>query len=174
MKHEIKLKPDAKIVRQRPYRLSPEKQRALDVQIQDLLQAKVIVESDSPWQSPVVMIKKRNKAPDGSDLWRTCIDYRALNAMTQKDTGYFAMPTFDDLYDSISRQRPQWMSSLDMLSGYYQIEIEQKSQDYTTFNRGKGSYKFLRCPFGLSSAPFSYSRAMHAVLSRLGQTFVWF
>ena len=174
VKHEIKLKPDAKIVRQRPYRLSPEKQRALDSQIQDLLQAKVIVESDSPWQSPVVMIKKRNKAPDGSDLWRTCIDYRALNSMTQKDTGYFAMPTFDDLYDSISRQRPQWMSSLDMLSGYYQIEMEEKSQDYTTFNTGRGSYKFLRCPFGLSLAPFSYSRAMHAALSRLGQTFVWF
>ncbi len=174
VKHEIKLKPDARIVRQRPYRLSPEKQEALDVQIQDLLRAKVVVESDSPWQSPVVMIKKRNKAPDGSDLWRTCIDYRALNAMTQKDTGYFAMPTFDDLYDSISRQRPQWMSSLDMLSGYYQIEMDEKSQDYTTFNTGKGSYKFLRCPFGLSLAPFSYSRAMHAALSRLGQTYVWF
>ena len=66
------------------------------------------------------------------------------------------------------------MSSLDMLSGYYQIEMEQTSQDYTTFNTGKGSYKFLRCPFGLSLAPFSYSRAMHAALSRLGQTFVWF
>ncbi len=174
VKHEIKLKPDARIVRQRPYRLSPEKQEALDAQIQELLRAKVVVESDSPWQSPVVMIKKRNKAPDGSDLWRTCIDYRALNAMTQKDTGYFAMPTFDDLYDSISRQRPQWMSSLDMLSGYYQIEMDEKSQDYTTFNTGKGSYKFLRCPFGLSLAPFSYSRAMHAALSRLGQTYVWF
>ncbi len=120
------------------------------------------------------MIKKRNKAPDGSDLWQTCIDYRALNAMTQKDTGYFAMPTFDDLYDSISRQRTQWMSSLDMLSGYYQIEMDEKSQDYTTFNTGKGSYKFLRCPFGLSLAPFSYSRVMHAALRRLGQTFVWF
>ncbi len=174
VKHEIKLKPDARIVRQRPYRLSPEKQQALDAQVQELLLAKVVVESDSPWQSPVVMVKKRNKAPDGSDLWRTCIDYRALNALTLKDTGYFAMPTFDDLYDSISRQRPQWMSSLDMLSGYYQIEMDESSQDYTTFNTGKGSYKFLRCPFGLSLAPFSYSRAMHAALSRLGQTFVWF
>ncbi len=174
VKHEIRLKPEARIIRQRPYRLSPEKQEALDTQVQQLLQAKVIIESDSPWQSPVVMIKKRNKAPDGSDLWRTCIDYRALNAMTLKDTGYFAMPTFDDLYDSISRQRPRWMSSLDMLSGYYQIEMDENSQDYTTFNTGKGSYKFLRCPFGLSLAPFSYSRAMHAALSRLGQTFVWF
>ena len=94
--------------------------------------------------------------------------------MTQKDTGYFAMPTFYDLYDSISRQRPQWISLLDMLSGYYQIEMEEKSQDYTTFNMGKGSYKFLRCPFGLFLAPFLNSRAMHAALSRLGQTFVWF
>ena len=98
------------------------------------------MESDSPWQSPVVMIKKWNKAPDGSNIWRTCIDYQALNAMTQNDTRYFARPTFSDLYDSISRQRPQWMSSVDMLSGYYHIEMDEKSQDYTTFNIGKGSY----------------------------------
>ena len=165
VKHEIKLKPDARIVRQCLYKLSPEKQQVLDAQIQKILQAKIIFESDGPWQSPVVMMKKRNKALDVSDLWRKCIDYRSLNAMTQKDTGYFAMPMFDDLSDSISRQRPHWMSGLDMLSGYYQISMDDQSQDYTTFNTGKGSYKFLRCPFGLSLASFSYSRAMHAALS---------
>ena len=104
VKHVINLKPEAKIVRQWPYRSTPEKQEALNDQIQELLQARVVTESDSPWLSPVVMIKERNKAPDGSDLWQTCIDYRALNAMTLKDAGYFAMQTFDGLYDSISRQ----------------------------------------------------------------------
>lgn len=62
-------------------------------QLQEMLDADIIEESDSMWQSPVVMVKKRN------DQLRFAVDYRKLNAVTKQFT--FPLPRLEDVFDTI-------------------------------------------------------------------------
>ena len=73
----------------------------------DMLEARVIQESSSPWASPIVLVKKK----DGS--LRFCVDYRRLNAITRKDV--FPLPRIDDLLDQLKGKSV--FSTLDAKTG---------------------------------------------------------
>ena len=73
----------------------------------------VIKTSNSPWASPVVLVKKK----DGTT--RFCVNYRKVNAVTRKD-GY-PLPRVDDTLDTLAGSK--WFSTLDLISGYWQVEM---------------------------------------------------
>ena len=75
---------DAIPVRQPPRRLNPEQRKAVDEIIKDLLEKKLIEPSNSPWASPICLVKKKDLS------WRMCIDYRAVNKLVRKD--YYPLP----------------------------------------------------------------------------------
>jgi len=78
------------------------------------MQAKDVIQpSQSPWASPVVLVQKK----DGST--RFCIDYRKLNSVTQKDA--YPIPRIGDTLDTLAGS--QWFLTLDMVSGYWQVEV---------------------------------------------------
>ena len=79
VEHAIKLVPGARPVRQTPYRLHPEKQRAVNTEIASLLEQGIIEETNSPWVAPILVVPK----PDGTG--RLCVDYRKLNNLTEPD-----------------------------------------------------------------------------------------
>jgi hypothetical protein len=60
--------------------------------VKEMLDSGVIRESDSPYSSNVVLVRKK----DGS--LRFCIDYRVLNSKTRKDA--YMLPRFDDVVDT--------------------------------------------------------------------------
>ena len=92
-----------------PYlRQNPAFRREEMAQVQQMLASDVIRPSNSPWASPVVMVKKT----DGS--LRFCVDFQQLNATTVKDT--HPLPRIDDLLDALHGAR--WFSTLDLKSGY--------------------------------------------------------
>uniref|UniRef100_A0A3P9LYG9 Gypsy retrotransposon integrase-like protein 1 n=1 Tax=Oryzias latipes TaxID=8090 RepID=A0A3P9LYG9_ORYLA len=149
MTHEIPLL-DETPVRQ-PYRRIPPSQYELArSHIQQLLQSQVIRESSSPYASPIVLVQKK----DGG--LRMCVDYRQLNARTRKDA--FPLPRIDESLDALAGA--QWFTTLDLASGYSQVEVAEKDKAKTAFCTPFGLFEFNRMPFGLCNAPSTFQRLM--------------
>jgi hypothetical protein len=160
---------ESKPIRSAPYRVNPTIQNEIDSQIKDMLKAGVIEESMSPWQSPVVMVRKTNAAP-GESQFRMAIDYRKLNAVTKPIS--FVMPKVDEAFDAIGAiitdtDNTLLMSVLDMRSGYWSISLDEESKPKTGFVTMKSVYQFRRLSFGLVNAPMSYQMIMQDVLRNL-------
>ena len=157
VKHPIVLNNDAPF-KQRHRRIPPGMIKEVKDHLQKLLDTGIIKPSASPWASPVVLVRKSN----GS--LRFCIDYRQLNLRTVKDS--YALPRIDELIDNLAGNT--YFSSLDMRSGYYQVEVEDNDQAKTAFTTGPmGFWEFKRMPFGLTNAPATFQRLMERVMGEL-------
>ena len=122
------------------------------------VEGEVINESVSPWASPVVLIRKKDGAPS------FCIEYR-LNAVTRKDT--FPLPRIDDLLDQLKGK--SIFTTLDAKQGYWQISVQEESQEKTAFVTFDGLYKFWVMPFGLCNAPATFQRLMQRALVEMSK-----
>ena len=143
----------------RPYRRqNPAVRREEMAQVQQMLSNGVIRPSNSPWASPIVMVKKKV----GS--LRFCVDFRQLNAATVK--GAHLIPRISDLLDTLHGAR--WFSTLDLKTGYWQVPIQERDTEKTAFRTSSGQlFEFNQVPFGLCNAPATFSRLMDLVLAGL-------
>ena len=132
-----------------------------------------------PITSPIVLVAKRNKPKvDPSNItkeqslssYRFCCDFRYLNSQTQ-DFRY-TIPDLQDLTESFAAKTPNFITSLDLTSGFFQMEISSPSQRYTAFNTCYGTFKFLRLPQGLQTSPNSFQLLMDKILHNLTFTCV--
>lgn len=142
-------------IRLRPRRLPFTKRAVAEQKIKEMVEAGIIEPSTSPWAAPVVLVKKK----DGT--WRFCVDYRLLNAITRKDS--YPLPRVDDALDYIAGSC--WFSSLDLRSGYWQVELAPEARPKTAFSIGQGLWQFKVMPFGLCNAPATFERLMERVLA---------
>ncbi len=144
-------------IRQRPFRTEFSRRQEVRNQVGNLLEAGVVRPSCSPWASPIVLVGKK----DGTQ--RMCVDYRKLNAITRKDT--FPLPLISEILDSLDGAK--YFSSFDVTSGYHHVKVAPEDIEKTAFTTFEGTYEYLRLPFGLTSGPGTYQRAMQKVMNGL-------
>ncbi|CAM4640595.1 unnamed protein product [Lepidochelys kempii] len=133
-----------------PYRMRQE----VEEEVQAMLALGVIEPSQSEWRSPVVSVPK----PDGTR--RICIDFRQVNAISRFNA--YPMPRVDELLGRLGEA--QFITTLNLSKGYWQIPLDYTSKEKTAFATPSGLYQFTRMPFGLHGAPATFQQLMDRLL----------
>ena len=126
--------------------------------LDELIAAKQIQPSKSPWSFPLVLVRKK----DGS--LRFVIDYRRLNILCKRDS--FSLPRLDETMDALIGA--QYFSKLDLKSGYYQIPMNESHKERTAFSAGPlGFYEWNSMPMGTVNATSTFQRLMQQCLGNM-------
>ncbi|GBM64254.1 Retrovirus-related Pol polyprotein from transposon 297 [Araneus ventricosus] len=144
-------------IKQYPRRLHLSRKEEADNLVKEMVDNGIIEESSGPWASPIVLVKKKDRST------RFCLDYRKLNEITKKDS--YPLPRIDDTLYALNGS--QWFMTLDLKSGYWQVEIQPEDREKTAFTTGQGLWQFKVMPFGLCNAPATIERLMETVLRGL-------
>ena len=154
IKHRIDLTDDVPF--KQPYRrIPPSMIEEVKQHLEQLLASGVIRKSKSPWSSNVVLVRKKN------GKLRMCVDYRMLNKRSVKDA--YALPRTEEVFDILHGAKV--FSTIDMKSGYHQVEMEEIHKERTAFTVGPlGFYEYCKMPFGLTNSPATYQRLMEECL----------
>lgn len=158
IKHHIKTSDEIPVYT-KTYRYPFIHKREVENQIKKMLDQKIIRPSNSPWSSPIWVVPKKIDA-SGEQKWRVVVDYRRLNEKTIDDR--YPLPNITDLLDKLGKC--QYFSTLDLASGFHQIEMDENDIAKTAFNTENGHYEYLRMPFGLKNAPATFQRVMDNIL----------
>ncbi len=159
---KIELKDGSKPMKKGLYRMSLTELEETKRQVAKLLEQGFVRPSTSPWASPVLFASKK----DGG--LRFCVDYRAVNKMTTKNS--YPLPRIDGILDEIGQAK--FFSVIDLRSGYHQIRIAEEDIPKTAFNTRYGHYEYTVVPFGLSNAPASFMAVMNDVFRDYTSKFV--
>lgn len=158
IKHTIDTN-NSKPVYTKSYRYPQIHKEEVRTQVSKMLEQGIIRPSNSPWSSPVWVVPKKLDA-SGKQKWRVVVDYRKLNELTVDDK--YPLPNISDLLDQLGKC--QYFTTLDLASGFHQIEIDPKDIQKTAFTVENGHFEFVRMPFGLKNAPSTFQRVMDNIL----------
>ena len=145
---------DSAPIKQHPYRVSPMKKELLDKEVQYMLKNDIIEESQSNWSSPCILVPKH----DGG--FRFCTDFRKVNDKTKSDS--FPIPRIADCIDQIGNAK--FVSTFDMLKGYWQVPLTQHASEISAFVTPSGLYQYKVMPFGMKNAPATFQRMVNKLV----------
>ena len=115
------------------------------------------IERPTTWCSGMVVALKSNGKV------RICVDLTQLNKSVQRE--FYPLPRLEEIMASL--EGSTHFSKMDANSGFWQIRLEEESQDYTTFIMPFGRYVFCKMPFGISAAPEFFQRQMMKIVDGL-------
>ena len=125
--------------------------------IKDLKAKGVIRDSTSPWESPIVLVKRK----DGGV--RPCVDYRKVNELVKQDG--FPLPRMQDCLDAVAGSK--LLSTFDLTSGYFQIPLKEEDISKSAFVCKYGHFEMTCMPFGLNNTASTFQSMMEMALQGL-------
>ena len=146
-----------------PYRIPLHKRDAVDKTIENLLESGIVRPSISPYNAPVVLVKKK-----GPDKYRMVVDYRALNSITKPVVQ--PLENIDGILASLGKAK--FLSKLDLKSAYHHMSIVENDKEKTAFSVGYKHLEFNRAPFGLMNSGSYFSQLMSIVLKGIKGIYV--
>ena len=156
-KHDIKLT-DNTPFKAKYRRIPPHLYEEVRAHLKEMIDLGAIKKSQSPWSSPIVLVRKK----DGK--LRFCIDLGKLNQRTVRDN--YSLPRIDHMLELLIGA--EWFCTLDLKSGYWQVELTDEAKPLTAFTCGPlGFYECEKMPFGASNAPATFQRLMENYLGDL-------
>ena len=156
LKHEIDTG-DAQPVKTPPRRPPMAFEGEEERVIQQQLDAGVLRPSTSPWASALVYVRKKCGGV------RACVDYRRVNDLTKKCA--YPIPKISECLDCLGDAKI--FSTLDLQSGYWQIEVKEEDIPKTAVITRGGLYEYVTMPFGLCGAPSTFTRCMELIFRQL-------
>ncbi len=115
----------------------------------------IIEKSKSPFNSPTFLVPKK----DGG--YRLVVDFRRLNQFVVTDL--FPLPRISQIIESLGKAK--YFSVIDLLWGFYNLELDPRDKEKTAFSTFEGHYQFVRMPMGFKNSPSVFQRLMTIVLS---------
>lgn len=151
-------------VHSKTYRYPFVHRQEVQSQIKKMLDQGIIRPSTSAWSAPIWVVPKKADA-SGKTKWRLVVDFRKLNEKTVDDK--YPIPNLTDILDKLGKC--QYFTTLDLASGFYQVEMHPDDIHKTGFSvaDGQGHFEFLRMPMGLKNSPSTFQRVMDNVLRGL-------
>ena len=146
--------------RRLPVTLIDQVQEKLDNMVKDDIIAKVDQPTD--WVSSMLAVRKPTMGLDGKADIRICLDRKDLNSAIKRE--HFPVPTIEEVATRLNGAKI--FSVFDASNGFWQVELDQASSLFTTFNTPFGRYCWKRMPFGINSAPEVWQRKMQEHVSR--------
>lgn len=143
------------------YRTPESQLQETNKQVRKMLDDGIVRHSTSHYNSPIMLVPKKSNQDEKK--WRLVVDFRQLNKKILGDK--FPLPRIDEILDHLGRAK--YFTTLDLMSGFHQIELEEDSKKFTAFSSSNGHYEFNRLPFGLNISPNSFQRMMTIALSGL-------
>ena len=174
LKHHIKLKDENAVCSQPPRRFPKHLFHIAKTYVEKLLAANVIRPSKSPFQSPLLLIRKP-KTPNDENIpvvlrYRACLDYRKLNNLTVSDT--YPLRNLQEMLDEVSTGKIY--SCIDLAAGFYAQHLTESSKEKTAFSLpGHGLYEFNRSSMGLKNSPGAFQRLVEYCLRGLDKIFIY-
>lgn len=117
-------------IRQPPQRLPLVCREEASQAIKEVSEQGIIEPSDSPWASPMVLVRKK----DGG--LRFCVDYWKLNQVPRKDS--YPLPRINETLEALGGT--EWFSTLNLKSGYWQNEMEERARPRSRQAMAYGSF----------------------------------
>lgn len=157
VRHEIDTG-DHPPIKSHAYKIAFSERETLAKIIKGMLQAGIIRPSTSAWSFPCLLVKKHE-----ANEYRLVIDYRRLNKCLKVEQ--YRIPEISEIIYSLNSARK--LSSMDMVHGYHQIEIEEKDREKTAFITFQGLYEYTKMPMGISNAGFCWQRMIEICLANI-------
>ena len=129
-------------------------QKILNEELDEMLKLGVVEPSNSPWCSPVLLVKKKNGE------YRLVYDARGLNEISKHDS--YPLPNVDRILSSL--RDAKFISSIDLRKAFWQVPLDPASREKTAFSIiGRGQFQFVTMPFGLCNAAQTQQRLVDAI-----------